>query len=729
ADGFLFYVMPFIKGESLQNRLDREKQLPVEDALRIAQEVAGALDVAHEEGVIHRDVKPANILLERGHALLADFGIAQAMVGTDETTLTGVGMSLGTPSYMSPEQAAGEEELEGRSDQYSLACVLYEMLAGKAPFTGAVANVLRQHVAAEAPSVVDTRPTVPEHVQEVLDRALAKSPADRFKTTGEMAAALALTTTLAKGRSPLGRAKAVVYGATVILGLATVAVIASIGPDGVSGLPEDYVAVFPFENLTGDPELDDLGSAAAYLITDGLSRANEVRGVATKTVEQALVALGEGGSEIEAAASLGVGLAITGVITRRGDLLQLLAQITGVETGEVSQSVEASGAIDQPMEAVDALRERVLGALAVSLEELFFTQIARPPSYDAFRAHQRGLEIFITRDLAGSLPHFQRAYQLDSTFLDPLIMAAHAHSGIGDRAGMDPLVRILEPRRDELSAELRLQLELFVARLAGDREGELRATRTLAQHDPVSWGLLHANVALGAGRPAEALQALERVDYDSPFNVGFSPLWERLAIANQLTGRYREALEAARQGRERFPEAMHLPRHEVRALIALDRLDEIEPLLEAVESMEPERGFSPGLTLRQAGTDLARYGHSEEARALAERSLDWFQSRDPDGYHWERARALLLAGRPEEALLLLGPPFEENPEDVFVNGFRGIALALTGDREGAEAEARWLEELDRPYLLGMNTAWRAAILAHLDRTDEATRLLRQALQE
>ena len=169
ADGLLFYVMPFVKGESLRDRLAREGQLPVEEAVQIAREVADALGYAHEEGVVHRDVKPANIMLEGGHALLADFGIARARARAGEKRLTGSGMSPGTPSYMSPEQATGKEALDGRTDQYALACVMFEMLVGHPPFTGTgIDTILRQHVTADPPSVTQIRPSVPSGVATVI---------------------------------------------------------------------------------------------------------------------------------------------------------------------------------------------------------------------------------------------------------------------------------------------------------------------------------------------------------------------------------------------------------------------------------------------------------------------------------------------------------------------------------------------------------------------------------
>ncbi len=190
ADSFLYYVMPYVEGESLRDRLTREKQLPIADAVRIAGEVASALDYAHRQGVIHRDIKPENILLHDGRALVADFGIALAATSAG-SRMTETGMSLGTPHYMSPEQAMGERQLDARTDIYALGCVLYEMLAGDPPFTGSTAQAIVAKVMTERPTALSTvRDTVPEEVEDAVLTALAKLPADRFATAAEFAAAL-----------------------------------------------------------------------------------------------------------------------------------------------------------------------------------------------------------------------------------------------------------------------------------------------------------------------------------------------------------------------------------------------------------------------------------------------------------------------------------------------------------------------------------------------------------
>ena len=191
ADGFLYYVMPFIEGESLRDRLDREKQLPLEDALQIARNVAAALGYAHSHDVVHRDIKPENILLSGGEAVVADFGIARAITAAGGERLTETGLAIGTPAYMSPEQGAGSKHIDGQSDTYSLGCVLYEMLAGHPPFTGSTAQeVLARHSMDAVPSLHAARPAITDAVDLAITKALAKTPADRFATASEFADAL-----------------------------------------------------------------------------------------------------------------------------------------------------------------------------------------------------------------------------------------------------------------------------------------------------------------------------------------------------------------------------------------------------------------------------------------------------------------------------------------------------------------------------------------------------------
>jgi len=196
SDGLLYYVMPYIDGESLRQRLQREPQLPLGDALQIAGELADALDHSHAHGLVHRDIKPENILLSGGHALVADFGIARAIATVEVEQLTETGVILGTPEYMSPEQMAGESRLDGKSDIYSLGCVVYEMVVGEPPFTAATpSGIMARKMADPVPSMRTVREGLPLRVELAVNRALARMPADRFSTARQFAAAL-------RGESP-----------------------------------------------------------------------------------------------------------------------------------------------------------------------------------------------------------------------------------------------------------------------------------------------------------------------------------------------------------------------------------------------------------------------------------------------------------------------------------------------------------------------------------------------
>jgi len=191
ANGFLYYVMPFVEGESLRDRLLREKKLSVHDAIRITEQVASALSHAHERGVVHRDIKPENILCSRDQAIVADFGIARAVEVAGAERLTGTGIAIGTPAYMSPEQAVGDANVDGRSDVYALGCVVYEMVAGRTPFEGATAQaLLAKHAVDTAPGLRTIDPDIPLYVERAVSRALAKDPAQRFETPNEFAATL-----------------------------------------------------------------------------------------------------------------------------------------------------------------------------------------------------------------------------------------------------------------------------------------------------------------------------------------------------------------------------------------------------------------------------------------------------------------------------------------------------------------------------------------------------------
>ncbi|CAN5566145.1 serine/threonine-protein kinase [soil metagenome] len=264
AEGLVYYVMPYVDGESLRDRLDREKQLPIDDAVEITTEVANALNSAHAQGFIHRDIKPENIMLSGGHALVADFGIARAVDQAGGEKLTDTGLAVGTPAYMSPEQWASDK-VDGRSDLYALACVTYEMLVGEPPFTGPTAQIiLARHSMQEVPSLRISRATIPTEVDEAVRRALAKAPADRFNSTGEFARALTAPPDPKTSRS-LNRTGSTPAASgvsrRVMIAVSTLVLLLVVGAGwfimrrGVSGSDADRsrIVVLPFRNV-GAPE-------------------------------------------------------------------------------------------------------------------------------------------------------------------------------------------------------------------------------------------------------------------------------------------------------------------------------------------------------------------------------------------------------------------------------------------------------------------------------------------
>jgi serine/threonine-protein kinase len=294
ADGFLYYVMPHIAGESLRQRLNRDTQLPIDQALTIARQVASALDFAHRHEVVHRDIKPENILLTEGEALVADFGIALAVTAAGGERLTETGLSLGTPAYMSPEQVAGDHVIDGRSDIYSLACVLYEMLAGDPPFTGATPQVvLARHVTDPVAPITTARSSVPAPLAAAISKALSKARADRFETAHAFSVAL---------RTEVKEA----------------------APDLKS------IAVLPFDNLSPDPENEYFSDGLAEDIIDALTR---VPGLRVMARTSAFAFRGKEQDVRRIGAELSVSHILEGSVRRAGNRLRVTAQLVKASDG------------------------------------------------------------------------------------------------------------------------------------------------------------------------------------------------------------------------------------------------------------------------------------------------------------------------------------------------------------------------------------------------------------
>ncbi len=359
ADGFLYYVMPHVEGESLRDRLNREKQLGVEDALRFTEQVASALDYAHGQAVIHRDIKPENILLHEGEAMVADFGIALAVSAAGEERLTATGLSVGTPEYMSPEQGTGERHLDARSDIYSLGCVLYEMLAGEPPFTGPTAQaVIAKRTVGHPPSVRQARESVGEPVDRALQKALAKIPADRFAEVSEFAGALRAT------RTPPPRrrlATLVIVAAVAALGVFTALAVRDRG--GVD-LNPDLLAVAPFDILTPDPELQFWGEGFVDMLSRSLDGAGALRTVSPTVV----IRRWQGRADLASATALGratgARLALYGSLIGAGsDSVRLAAAVMDVATETLLAEFEFRETADRVDRVADSVTLAVLREL------------------------------------------------------------------------------------------------------------------------------------------------------------------------------------------------------------------------------------------------------------------------------------------------------------------------------------------------------------------------------
>ncbi|HET7039938.1 MAG TPA: serine/threonine-protein kinase, partial [Gemmatimonadales bacterium] len=391
----------------------RDKQLPLDEALQIAREVADALSYAHSRGVVHRDIKPENILLEHGHALVADFGIARAISAAGGERITATGLAVGTPPYMSPEQAAGESDLDGRSDLYALGCVLYEMLAGQAPFTGTVDSVLRQHLVTPPPDVTVARPAVPGGVAEALRRVLAKSPADRFATASQFVAALA-------GDRPAGpRRRGRSVAAAALLALAAVAVGAAgmvLVRRGGGGPPldSDLIAVAPFETI--EPELEIWREGMMDVLARTLDGAGRLRTASSGAAARAWRGRADPAAAAEYGRRTGARFVVMGSLLGSGpDSVRLTAAIVDAANGKTVADVEARDERSRMERVADSATVRLLAGLArVRSVGAFRATPFAATSLPALRAFLRGEQQFRRAAWDSAMAYYQEAVSLDS---------------------------------------------------------------------------------------------------------------------------------------------------------------------------------------------------------------------------------------------------------------------------------------------------------------------------
>ncbi|MEA2722742.1 MAG: eukaryotic-like serine/threonine-protein kinase, partial [Gemmatimonadales bacterium] len=398
AAGFLYYVMPFVEGESLRARLDREEQLPLPDAIQLTCEIADALQYAHTHRVVHRDIKPENVLIQEGHALVADFGIARAVSEAGGDKLTETGMAVGTPHYMSPEQALAGDHLDGRADQYSLACVFYEMLVGQPPFDGpnAMAILARQSMES-VPSLQVVRNSIPDEVEDAVMRALEKTPADRFPTVRDFAdslceADLGPTARRTSGRSlkavrrttPRGiqrqRASAGPRARFWAVSAAALAVLSGTGvgawkvwhPGGVEsgvapgGLDPHRIAVLYFGDETGRDSSRYLSDG----LTEGLIRElGQVQGLDVISKGGVAPYRGDSVSRDSVARALAAGTLVMGRVEQAGDRLRVTARLVDGSSGADFGRVSFEQPVRNLLAVQDTLAQRVAGLIRERLGE------------------------------------------------------------------------------------------------------------------------------------------------------------------------------------------------------------------------------------------------------------------------------------------------------------------------------------------------------------------------
>lgn len=734
ADGLFYYVMPFVEGESLRDRLERQKQLPVDETVEITRAVADALSHAHGQGIVHRDIKPENILFEAGHAVVTDFGIARAITAAAGGNLTETGIALGTPGYMSPEQGAARARVDERSDIYSLGCVLYEMLAGEPPFTGPSAeSIVRQHLAAAPPRVSAMRAAVPPAIEGAIVRALAKTPADRFATAAQFAEALRAADAPRPAASWRSRRWVGVAALAAVLAVAGGLLVFRPSP---IRLVERRVAVAPFENQTSNHALESVGGLTSHWIIQGLVEAGFAEVVDPQTVQIAI-----GGAPLSVrglASATGARLIVSGAYYLEGDSLRFLARIADASSDKLLRVI---GPVTAPAatqgQAIAVLRERVLGAIGGLLDVRSgqFAALSKlPPSLAAYQRWSLGVEHFFKNEFAQAAGEFLASARLDSTFVLPVLWGAAAYINVDSLGKADSLLRVADRSRDRLSPSDRYLLDVKRAELRGDFTSALEAAREMLRASRgsgvaivvLAWDALRVN------RPGEGIAVLRQLDPERPPIPVYPPYWDVLTRLEHLEGNYRAELADAMHGRRQNPDRLTTLSNEARALAALGRRSDVWRRLDQVVDLRPDSLATHGDVMREIGTELRAHGDGAAGDTAFTRALRWYADRPLGEQASMRAKVamtLYVAGHWDEASQLFERLAREEPHDIEYRGFLGVLAARSGDRTEALAVERSLGELRAPSLLGRHTYWRSRIAALVGEPERAVKLLRESLQQ
>jgi serine/threonine-protein kinase len=701
--------------------------------------------------VVHRDVKPENVLLSGGAATVTDFGVAKALATSTQgdaplsptaAGLTGLGVALGTPAYMSPEQAAADPHVDARSDLYAWGVVAYELLTGQPPFAGRTPSATMAAHVTEAPPPLDrARPGLPPALAALVMACLAKRPDDRPAT------AQAVLDVLDGIATPSGGSLAAARPRMRVMALAAgVALVAAAGgwyawarPDtpAVDAAVGRRIVVAPLENLTGDSSLAIVGRMAADWLTQGMSVADSVEVVSSATVAMAVADAKGSYAEVvrRLATTTGATALVSGTVTRHGDSLVLQAQLTDPRTGQLVGTMDpVAGPMGDPMRVIEALRERVVGAVVATNDPDRREIVSvRAPTYSAYREFLEGRERFGRfQDYRAAIPYFERAVALDSTFVEAIQILAAAHANLGQYAMTDSLVRRVDRVRDRLGSHERTMHEWLRAVLRGDWDETVRRQQSLAARDPQA-PLPHYLVGLHSVRRLRADVALPALlAADSGMTAqGWAPQISVLAEAYHQAGRHGDELAAVARGRRLYPTNRSLLARALRAHAALRRPAEALALADTVLATMTDT-LARDLTAVLAGaSEFRAHGDSAAARALAARVLAWHAAHRPralvPAYADRVGNAWREAGRLDSAERYLVVAARDTA-CCAVAQLAAVRFARTGDRAALLRVADSLGASRQQWQFGQSRYAQAGLVALVDR-DQAMTILRRAVQE